>query len=216
MNIVTKDIQFGGETLTLTNQRVLYWKAQEALILSDIHIGKTAHFRQHGIAIPDTVLMKDLERLQLLLAYFSPKKMIVVGDLFHANYNQNFEVFTDWLQQFETLKCILIRGNHDRFSAAFYENLGFQTETRFTINTLTFVHDTVKVAANQFYVSGHTHPGVRIKMKGRQYLKLPCYQVTSQQLIVPAFSLFTGLNTRSTFENLVNYAFTEDAILELY
>ena len=34
--------------LTLTNQRVLFWQAQEALILSDIHIGKTAHCQQHA------------------------------------------------------------------------------------------------------------------------------------------------------------------------
>lgn len=124
MNIVTKDIRFGDEVLTLTNQRVLFWKKQEALVLSDIHIGKTAHFQQHGIAIPDTVLLKDLERLQVLIQYFSPKKLIVVGDLFHADYNQNFDVFVQWLQQFDGLEKILIRGNHDRFSTAFYESLG--------------------------------------------------------------------------------------------
>lgn len=215
MNIVTKNIQFGGEELTLTNQRVIYWKAEETLILSDIHIGKTAHFRQHGIAIPDTIFREDLERLRLLLEYFTPKKMIVVGDLFHANYNQNFEMFTNWLQQFEELDRVLIRGNHDRFSVGFYEHLGFQTEEQCECQSLIFVHDAEVIAPHKFYISGHTHPGVRIKMKGRQYLKLPCYQVTTQQLILPAFSLFTGLNTRSDFEDLKNYAFTDDAILEL-
>lgn len=214
MNIVTKDIRFGDEVLTLTNQRVLFWKKQEALVLSDIHIGKTAHFQQHGIAIPDTVLLKDLERLQGLIQYFSPKKLIVVGDLFHADYNQNFDVFVQWLQQFDGLEKILIRGNHDRFSTAFYESLGFYTQKKQQYNALVFVHDAVKTQEDTFYISGHIHPGVRIQMKGRQYLKLPCFQVNSQQLILPAFSLFTGLNTRSELENVRNYAFTDDAILE--
>ncbi|KAB8154215.1 ligase-associated DNA damage response endonuclease PdeM [Kordia sp. TARA_039_SRF] len=214
MNIVTKDIRFGDEVLTLTNQRVLFWKKQEALVLSDIHIGKTAHFQQHGIAIPDTVLLKDLERLQVLIQYFSPKKLIVVGDLFHADYNQNFDVFVQWLQQFDGLEKILIRGNHDRFSTAFYESLGFHTQKQQQYNTLMFVHDAVQTQEDTFYISGHIHPGVRIQMKGRQYLKLPCFQVNSQQLILPAFSLFTGLNTRSELENVRNYAFTDDAILE--
>ncbi|AXG72427.1 3',5'-cyclic adenosine monophosphate phosphodiesterase CpdA [Kordia sp. SMS9] len=215
MNIVTKDIHFGNEVLTLTNQRVLFWEAQEALILSDIHIGKTAHFRQHGIAVPDAILMNDLQRLQVLIENFNPKKLIVVGDLFHAEYNQNFDVFIQWMQQFDDLEKILIRGNHDRFPTRFYESLGFLTKKQAEYNALVFVHDTVKVSAAKYYISGHIHPGVRIKMKGRQYLKLPCFQVNSQQLILPAFSLFTGLNTRSTLENIVNYAFTEDAILEL-
>ena len=214
MNIITKEISFGNELLTLTNQRVIYWKAQEALILSDIHIGKTAHFRQHGIAIPDDVLTKDLDRLKTLLEHFNPKQLIVVGDLFHADYNQNFQVFTEWLEQFKNLEKLLIRGNHDRFKTSFYEDLGFQTIKQYEHNALVFVHDTVKIKPNHFYISGHTHPGVRIKMKARQYIKLPCFQVTKQQLILPAFSLFTGLNTRSNFEELKNYAFTDDAILE--
>jgi DNA ligase-associated metallophosphoesterase len=215
VNIITKDIRFGTETLTLTNQRVLFWEAQEALILSDIHIGKTAHFRQHGIAVPDDILVKDLQRLQVLLENFDPQKLIVVGDLFHAEYNQNFDVFMQWMQQFDDLEKILIRGNHDRFSTRFYESLGFQTQKQAEYDKLVFVHDTVKVEAGKQYISGHIHPGVRIQMKGRQYLKLPCFQVNAQQLILPAFSLFTGLNTRSHLEDVVNYAFTEDAILEL-
>jgi len=215
VNIVTKDIRFGNEILTLTNQRVLFWEAEEALILSDIHIGKTAHFQQHGIAVPDNILLKDLQRLKALIVNFNPKKILVVGDLFHAEYNQNFDVFIQWMQQFDGLEKILIRGNHDRFSTQFYENLGFHTKKQQAYNALVFVHDAVKVSAGKHYISGHIHPGVRIKMKGRQYLKLPCFQVNPQQLILPAFSLFTGLNTRSTLEGSVNYAFTEDAILEL-
>lgn len=215
MNIVTKEIVFGNAKLTLTNQRVLYWKAQEMLILSDIHVGKTAHFRQHGIAIPDAVLLKDLERLKFLIEHFQPKQLMVVGDLFHADYNQNFDVFIHWMEQFQDVTKILIRGNHDRFKVEFYENLGFQTHIQKTIDTLTFVHDAVKVKPNTYYISGHIHPGVRIKMKGRQYLKLPCFQVTNQQMVLPAFSLFTGLNTRTTLEGMKNYAFTEDAILEV-
>ncbi|MEM6718681.1 MAG: ligase-associated DNA damage response endonuclease PdeM [Bacteroidota bacterium] len=215
MNILTKDIRFGNENLTLTNQRVLFWEAKEALILSDIHIGKTAHFQQHGIAVPDAVLVKDLKRLQVLIENFNPKKFIVVGDLFHAEYNQNFDVFIQWMQQFDDLEKMLIRGNHDRFSTRFYESLGFHTKKQQEYNQLVFVHDAVKLEEGKHYISGHIHPGVRIQMKGRQYLKLPCFQVNSQQLILPAFSLFTGLNTRLQLEDVVNYAFTEDAILEL-
>ena len=85
MNIITKNITFAGEELMLTNQRVIFWKSESTLILSDVHIGKTAHFRKNGIAISDQVMLKDLERLSALIQHFIPNRIIIVGDLFHAD-----------------------------------------------------------------------------------------------------------------------------------
>ena len=56
MEIVKETIELQGEELILTNKRAMYWAAQKALILSDLHVGKTAHFRKHGIPIPDEIL----------------------------------------------------------------------------------------------------------------------------------------------------------------
>ena len=91
MNIVKENITIEEQVLTLTNQRAVYWKNQETLILSDIHIGKTAHFRKHGIAVPDQILQDDLDRLNHLIQHFSVKKVLVVGDLFHAERNTNIK-----------------------------------------------------------------------------------------------------------------------------
>ena len=49
-----------GETLTLDKERAIYWPAQELLIISDLHIGKPAHFRKHGIQVPSTIGDQDL------------------------------------------------------------------------------------------------------------------------------------------------------------
>ncbi len=59
LKIVTEHITIKQEKLTLTNQRAVYWKKQNDLILSDIHIGKTAHFRRHGIPMPDSIRPYD-------------------------------------------------------------------------------------------------------------------------------------------------------------
>ena len=98
MSIVTKDISIQNEVLTLTNQRALFWKKQKSLILSDLHIGKTAHFRKAGIPIPSAILDNDLNRLQSLIDYFDVEIILVVGDLFHAENNTDIDQFQKFIQ----------------------------------------------------------------------------------------------------------------------
>ena len=44
-----------------------------------------------------------------------------------------------------------------------------------------------------YNLAGHIHPGVVMKGKAKQYLKLPCFFFSDWQGIVPAFGDFTGL-----------------------
>ncbi|NVJ88566.1 MAG: ligase-associated DNA damage response endonuclease PdeM [Flavobacteriaceae bacterium] len=214
--IITKEINCFNNELVLTNQRALFWKAENSLILSDLHIGKSAHFQKSGIAIPSSILNKDLQRLADLIFHFKANKLIIVGDLFHADYNKDLDEFKQWLTAFKDLKIILVKGNHDRLLNSIYEDFNIEVhKTDLKIGTIKFVHDNVALEENYFSISGHIHPGVAIKTKGKQRIKLPCYQVTKQQLILPAFSLFTGLNTRDFPEKCTNYAFTNDAFFEL-
>ncbi|WAC02816.1 ligase-associated DNA damage response endonuclease PdeM [Lacinutrix neustonica] len=197
MKLHTKDIIIKEEMLTLTNQRALFWRAQQALVLSDLHIGKSAHFRKSGIPISDQVLQKDLERLKALILHFNARQLIIVGDLFHAEVNSDIQTFKTWLLQFEGLELYLVIGNHDRVSNTIYEALNIKiSNPALEILPFRFIHDKVKPVEAHFIISGHTHPGVVIRGKAKQSIKLPCYQVTNFQLILPAFSLFTGLNTK--------------------
>lgn len=216
LTIVTQKILCNQKVLILTNQRVMYWKAQESLILSDLHIGKAAHFQKSGIPIPSSILEQDLDRLAQLIHHFNAKKMIIVGDLFHAEYNKDLEDFKQWLSNFGALKLVLIKGNHDRLKQANYDDFNIEVyHPSLEIEGLQFVHDNIELSNDYFTISGHTHPGVLLKGKGRQRIKLPCFQVTKNQLILPAFSLFTGLNTKSPPKNCKNYGFTNDAIFEV-
>lgn len=215
MNIITEPIIVKEEELNLTNQRAVYWDRLRALILSDVHIGKTAHFRRHGIPVPDHILQKDLERLKFLIEYFKVKTVYVVGDLFHAETNSNMKTFKMWLSQFKDLKMILIKGNHDRQSPHLTENLNIKVEPSLQLGPFNLLHEPVEKPSKLFTISGHTHPGVIIKGRGKQKLKLPCYQLTSHQLILPAFSLFTGLNTRTMPKDAKCFGFTETSIFKI-
>jgi len=216
MTIAKKKITYFNEEFTLTNQRVIYWEKEKALILSDLHVGKSATFRKSGIPISKEVLEKDLFRLETLINYFNVETLIVVGDLFHAEFNQDIQFFIDWFCEKENLKIELILGNHDKLSEKIYEKLCLTIyKEKITENKIRFVHDNVKVSENEFIISGHTHPGVLLKGKAKQRIKLPCFQVTKNQLILPAFSNFTGLNIRSKPKDCINFAFTDAMIFEV-
>jgi DNA ligase-associated metallophosphoesterase len=210
MKIIEEHIRINNEDLVLTNQRAIYWQREQALILSDLHIGKTAHFRKHGIPMPDAILQNDLERLKGLIHYYKVGLLLVVGDLFHAEANIDMITFKCWLKQFKALNIILIKGNHDQFSEQMLTDFKIEIKNTLTITPFTFVHESLGLSTEKFTISGHEHPGILIKGKGRQKLKLPCYQITSNQMILPAFSLFTGLNVRNSLKDADFYAFTDE------
>ena len=93
--------------------RCLFWEEQKALILADLHFGKTGHFRKYGIAVPQSVYKEDLQRLVAQIQFFQPKQLIIVGDLFHSHANKELELFKRWRENFPGLIIHLIKGNHD-------------------------------------------------------------------------------------------------------
>lgn len=214
MNVQTKSIQVRQQTFTLTNQRALFWEEQKALILSDLHIGKTAHFRKNGIALANQIMKNDLERLSILIEYFTPEKFIVVGDLLHAGDNSDVDEFCEWRNQYNHLQFHLIEGNHDRISKKLESKLclNFKSEL-LEIDDFILVHDFEK-KHHKFQITGHIHPGFVINSSVKK-IKLPCFVVTENQLLLPAFSEFTGLDTKNLPKKGRFYVFTDAEIYEI-
>lgn len=211
MKIIEKLISIKEHNFILTNQRALFWKESSALILSDLHLGKTAHFRKNGIALPSDIIQQDLKRLSTLIHHFKAEKIIIVGDFLHAGKNSEFEIFSDWKTQFPTLSIILVKGNHDRVLEKDILELGIsEIHTIYQENEIIFSHQDLK-DETQFVISGHLHPGVLLHSSTKR-LKFPCYVVTDHQLILPAFSTFTGLDTQNYFPDAKKYIFTQDSI----
>ncbi|MBD8081366.1 ligase-associated DNA damage response endonuclease PdeM [Chryseobacterium caseinilyticum] len=214
MKVSTKVIKIKNQSFILTNQRALFWENEKALVLSDLHIGKTAHFRKNGIALANQVFESDLQRLSVLIEYFKPEKFIVVGDLLHAGNNSEVEEFCSWKDQFPNLKFYLIEGNHDRISKALDKKLclDFKAE-KYESDDFLFIHDFDR-KQEKFQISGHIHPGYVINSAVKR-IKLPCFVVTENQLLLPAFSEFTGLDTKNLPKNGRFYVFTDAEIYEI-
>ena len=186
------------QSLCLTVDRSIYWEDQQALIVSDLHFGKTGHFRKAGIAVPQSLYKDDIQRLMAQIQYFKPKTLIVVGDMFHSHANKELELFARWRADFPDLLIQLVLGNHDILSRKWYSATSIDvSEGSLKVGCFCFQHDRGDCgidedAGTEYIFSGHIHPGITIYGLGKQSLRFPCFYFTDTYCVLPAFSHFTG------------------------
>jgi len=125
-------IHINGNELQLLPEKGIFWTEESALVLSDVHIGKSAHFRRNG-------------------------------------------------------------GNHDILSEKKYMQAGIEVIDSFRKNGLRWEHEHVDDDSDEFQISGHVHPGIRLKGGAKQTLVLPCFYFSKKKALMPAFGEFTGL-----------------------
>ncbi|MDZ4711428.1 MAG: ligase-associated DNA damage response endonuclease PdeM [bacterium] len=190
------EIILNGEELILLPQKAIYIKSESSLLLSDIHLGKTGHFRNAGIALPPGLAYADFEILDELLfeSDLKIKKIIVLGDMFHAERNVDWLIFEEWRNLRSEIHIQLIKGNHDKLSNFHYESLGIEVFDSAVLNKFLLVHNYKDAESTEglYKICGHIHPAVRIHGKGRQGLTLPCFYFGAEFGILPAFGSFTG------------------------
>jgi DNA ligase-associated metallophosphoesterase len=134
------------QQLWLSPDRCIYWEEEESLIVSDLHFGKTGHFRKEGIAVPQRVYREDLFRLLCQIQYFRPRRLLVVGDLFHSRENKELSLFLRWREDLADLDIHLIQGNHDILHDSWYEKAGIGLSKEFlSVGPFSFVHDIADV-----------------------------------------------------------------------
>jgi len=184
-----------NENLWLSPERCIYWEKEKALVLADLHFGKTGHFRKSGIAVPQNIYQKDLQRLVEQVQYFQPQKLIVVGDLFHSHNNKELDLFKKWRHDLRGIEIWLVKGNHDILLDEWYEAADIRLYNhQVIIESLAFIHDITQAETlpGHYYFSAHIHPGVRISGAGKQTLSFPCFYFGKNFAVLPAFGAFTG------------------------
>lgn len=188
-------ITIRGEELILDKERAIYFPQQKMLAISDLHLGKAAHFRKAGLQIPSTLAQSDLQRLANLLDQYQPSTLLINGDMFHHEINTDIIAFEHWKEAYKNIKFALVKGNHDYLHHTAYEQLGIEIhEPSFCTANFCFIHDAIKCNEKELYpISGHVHPGISIVGKAKQRLKFPCFYFGNNYAVMPAFSAFTGL-----------------------
>jgi DNA ligase-associated metallophosphoesterase len=210
----------GDEHLIMSAERTLFWENESTLIVADLHIGKTGHFRREGIGVPQQVYKDDLHRLLAQILFFKAERLIIVGDLTHSIANKEMDLFRRWRKDFPSLNVHLVKGNHDILEERWYNEAEISVSAgHYQLKEFLFVHDVstggIKAKKEQYIFSGHIHPGISIKGRGRQSLRFPCFYFAKKHCVLPAFSRFTGTYRVEPKEGEKVFAIIEKDIVPL-
>lgn len=182
------EVKLSGEVLTLLPERAIFWEKKKTLFLSDLHLGKAGHFRKHGIPVSRKIHLTDIQILETLIKKLNPHKVLLLGDLFHSFENNEWQDFLNFLQVYDSINFVLVEGNHDILSE--YPP-SLSVTTHLEIGPFSFSH--YRESSSFYNISGHIHPGVIVRGKGRQSITMPCFYFTQDYGVLPAFGQFTGV-----------------------
>jgi DNA ligase-associated metallophosphoesterase len=196
MKMNSQTVEIRGQKLNLLPDCCVYWEAKGILLLSDVHLGKAEHFRRSGIPIPNAVSIHNIQVLRHLLEALNPSRIIILGDLFHANYNSEWNIFSDFRQQYHSKSFELVPGNHDILEKEIYEKASLQIHpSKLVIPPFVFSHELLPEVHSLYNISGHVHPAIKLIGKGGQSLRFPCFYFGKEKGLLPAFGAFTGMYT---------------------
>lgn len=188
------ELRIRNNTFLLLPQKAIFWKEQQTLLLSDLHIGKITHFRKAGIPVPHAGSQNNFRRLDEIILNTNPSHILFVGDLFHSDVNQEWDQFCAWRKQYPEIKMDIVLGNHDRLPDNFCNDYQIDIHpTELVIGPFTFAHHPrEEFKSDEYIISGHVHPVISLSGIARQYVTVPCFYFGLQQAILPSFGYFTG------------------------
>ncbi len=102
--------------LLFSKERALYLEKEKVLVLGDLHIGFEYELFRSGISIPSQT-RKILEKIRKLVRWFSPEKLLLLGDVKHSvpvpSLQEKYEL-PEFLESIAKYAQIIItKGNHD-------------------------------------------------------------------------------------------------------
>jgi uncharacterized protein len=168
----------------------LYWPAERALIVSDLHLEKGSAYAARGQMLPPYDTRETLRKLAVLIDRYQPETVISLGDSLHDSGGALRMNATD-IESLHMLQedrdWIWITGNHDpRIDRALQ---GYVTE-EIVVGGIALRHEP-RAGAATHEIAGHFHPAARLVMHGTS-LRRPCFVGNRLRLVMPAFGAFTG------------------------
>ena len=207
------EILLFNNRLQLLDDKALYLPDEEALLVSDVHLGKAETFQSLGIAISSQMNQENLDRLQSLCWQTQPKKLFILGDLFHSKKSLVPEVLVAWDKFLKEInaKTTLIVGNHDRRLISKLPPLSMDCLVEaVALGSFLLSHEPETSNHLALNICGHIHPVVKLRSP-TDSLRLPCFFVeyAQRRLTLPSFGEFTGGYEIKLVENTCAYVACE-------
>jgi len=184
---------FGGAELVATAEGALWWPAESALLVADLHLEKGSSFARRGCFLPPYDSRATLERLARLVAALSPRRVLCLGDSFHDDGGPD-RLDAEDAERLRALAdgrdWLWIAGNHDPGPGP---ATGGRVVAEASLAGIALRHraGAPGTEADGFEISGHFHPKASVRVAGRR-LAGRCFVADDRRLILPAFGAYTG------------------------
>ena len=183
-------LALAGAVFVADPSGALVWPAQSVVVVADLHLETGSALARRGTLLPPYDTRTTLSRLEAVLARWTPRQVISLGDGFHDDRAslrlcaedrarlQRLLAAQDWLW---------LAGNHDPGPPL---GLGGRVAAEAVIAGITFRHRPATVTGGG-EVAGHLHPSASLTVRGRR-LSRRCFVADDRRLLLPAFGSYTG------------------------
>ncbi|TYK60109.1 ligase-associated DNA damage response endonuclease PdeM [Pseudomonas synxantha] len=188
-------LTLAGEELWLLADKAVYWPARQCLLIADAHFGKASAYRSLGQPVPQGTTTTNLERLDRLLSALPCAQLIFLGDFLHgpgSHASGTLGAIRAWRERNGALAITLIRGNHDKRAGDPPADLRIEVVPEPLLMGPFALQHEPDAHASHHVLAGHVHPVYHLRGKGRERLRLPCFQIGERVSLLPAFGAFTG------------------------
>ncbi|PMZ88648.1 MULTISPECIES: ligase-associated DNA damage response endonuclease PdeM [unclassified Pseudomonas] len=191
-------VKVAGTELCLLAEKALWWPERRTLLIADLHLGKAAGYRALGQPVPSGTTACNLQRLDALLQRFACQHLVFLGDFLHSAKGRTprtLAALAEWRARHAALPITLVRGNHDRQAGDPPAGLGIEVVAEPLPLGPFALHHEPCAHPQRHVLAGHVHPAYRLRGRGRQQVRLPCFLVGEHLTLLPSFGSFTGAMT---------------------
>ncbi len=183
-------LSFVYNQLQASPEGALYWPAQQALLVADLHLEKASWFAGHGQMLPPYDSLATLQALEVEIERTQAKQLYCLGDSFHDRLG--CDRLPDSARKLlsrltSRIDWVWIVGNHD---SGFVDHCGGRIEEECEVAGIMLRHEAV-VDEPRPEISGHFHPKMRLNLRGRSVSRR-CFVASATKLILPAYGALTG------------------------
>ena len=183
-------LSFGGQQFLASASGTLFWPAEGALLVADLHLEKASWFARLGQFLPPYDSHATLTELAGEVAACGATRLYCLGDSFHDRFGCDrlpAPARELLLSLTAKLDWVWIIGNHD---PGFADHCGGRLADEDEAGGIVLRHEAV-AADLRPEISGHFHPKLRVNLRGRNVSRR-CFVASPLKLILPAYGSLTG------------------------
>ena len=180
------EVVLAGVAFKIDPLGALVYEDERMLIVADLHLEKGSSYAKRGVMLPPYDTGTTLARLAMLIARWSPRRVIALGDSFHDDSGPERMATSD-RASLAALQAgrdwIWIAGNHDPNIPT---DAGGERLPALDLGPLYLRHEP-RAGMQHGEIAGHLHPIARIAGKRRR-----CLITDGSRAVVPAFGAYAG------------------------